>query len=223
MVDGKNQPPVNPVVLKYENKDEYKLIDTLVDWSEEYGGLDSFTRVQWCVESYKDVKYRRTILWLDDCFAEVVRVGNPHKRNVNYCLHTLGSIENEGEKISGDYREEGPLRYIKSVEELPAGEEIKIGSEKNLISMHHFSEDSRIYKGKGPGNPSVSDIDYLFIESSEQEIYYINIFDYSSEKKRKNVSLTKNGSTIHIEIGDKEHKSYYTLDMKSSGAEVAVK
>lgn len=214
-VDGENHPPVDPRVIKYEESKGYKLIDVLVDWREEYRGIDSFTQVQWNEESYKDVVYRRGIVYLEDHFIEVVRVINPHGRDVKYCLHTKGVVKNDGNHWKGEEFSKKPLKYIGDMRQIDTKSGIEIKSDKNQIKIYTSVE--KALTGRGPDNPSNKDMSYIFYESNERDVWYINLFDLTEGQVIEDVFIRREGDRIEIELLKGMVEKSYILEVEEKG------
>ncbi|WP_413701906.1 heparinase II/III family protein [Psychromonas sp. KJ10-10] len=66
VVNQSNQSPANPTVLHYHQSQDFTFVDTLVDWSLPIATVDSHTLVHWNEADYKDIQFRRSMLWLGD-------------------------------------------------------------------------------------------------------------------------------------------------------------
>ena len=218
-INGENQPPVNPKIIDYRIENNYKLIDAEVDWSIKPPKLDSFTRVQWCEKSYKDVRYRRSIVWMEDHFIEVIKVINPHEQNILYSLHTKGVIQDKGIKIDEFIADSNPAKYFKSLEKLE-GEKITINSRKNNVIIYSLPQKHKI-KAKGPDNPSTHEIDYLFLKSNEKNVIYANLFDFTGGKI-SDVSIKYKNNIVKIECNLSGIRKKYSLEQNDTSFDVDV-
>jgi hypothetical protein len=144
---------------------------------------DTFTIVQWDLESYENVKMTRKIAWTGTYFVDLFLVDNVNPRYfIDWSLHIAG----ERTTIYPDeidittFSEKKPLKHLHSVS---SKEHTKAactsyqcmgGVKADLYSMNF---DGQTYYGKGPDNPSVSDLEYVIERKKGGKAMFFHVLE----------------------------------------------
>ncbi|UNA37344.1 hypothetical protein LRM35_22710 [Klebsiella variicola subsp. variicola] len=67
--------------------DDVFWLDCETDWGKPPPALDSHSRVEWDQESWRDVRFRRRLLWLEEVLIDLSTVENPHRQQLDWTLH----------------------------------------------------------------------------------------------------------------------------------------
>lgn len=188
-IGGENQAPVNGKLLRYEENDGVVYVEAEADWQAPYEMPDSFTIVQWKEEYYRPVKMVRKIAWTQDYFAEVfVVTGAGPGLPVDWVMHFSGKmtaapegtvVEMAGElpagtpeemsgktpeTMPGRFAEKKPYKHLHSMKKAGADEPVRLMTYDDggvRTEVFSWNQGYDLFYGKGPDNPSVSDINYL--------------------------------------------------------------
>lgn len=219
VINEENQPPANARVLSYKETKDYIFLDTEVKWDGSYVTLESHTRVEWDVDSYKDVSMRRIIIWCGDYFIEVFKVDGVSSKSIDWVLHVCGCMEPHSRALkSGDVlSNKKPFRYIKDITYI--NNPGKTISTWNLgdtrLNLYSFNPDSNtVYFGQGPDNPSISDISYIINRVTGNGTIYLNVFEAYKKGKQvvKDVEFSVLDKEVSIVIVKESEKLSYRID-----------
>lgn len=224
-VNQKNQPPANPKTSYFESNEQFTYISTEVNWSDTIEKLDSHTIVQWDEESYKDVVFKRNILWLngniDDLAIEINQITNPHQQSLDLIWHIRGKMQNltDFESINSPYL--GPLERLKECtsQKLEGMNSYHFDiQDQSPYSMHLYNPHQyKVITGQAPDNPATSDLSYLIMNSSDTLVSNVTIHDLDHQHPVKveaiswvnneiNIQVIKNGIPSKISINLSENK-----------------
>lgn len=167
VIGEENQAPANGRLTRYEENDGIVYVEAEADWTAPYEMPDSFTIVQWNEECYRNVKMERRIAWAQDYFVDVMIVtgANPED-SIDWVMHVSGENTTAPEgRRAVSFSEKKPYKYLHSViqaEENPVGETTTMVYRDGEVVTRVFGATwgQTLYYGKGPDNPSVSDINY---------------------------------------------------------------
>ncbi|MDE1315931.1 heparinase II/III-family protein [Vibrio aestuarianus] len=183
VVNQKNQTPANPEVLNYIEQDDYQYIDTCVDWRKPAATVDSHTIKQWDEESYRDIQFRRSILWFGDLAIEINQVKNPHQQNLDLTWHTRGTFNGLPCSLSTAANPlSGPLARMHSCKRADVNDAItrvnyRIPGCATYTQHHHIDGGHSILTGLAPDNPATSDLSYLLIRGNQQQLRCVTLHD----------------------------------------------
>ncbi|KII79408.1 heparinase II/III domain-containing protein [Vibrio renipiscarius] len=170
-VNQQNQPPANPQVNQFVEANEYTWLDTQTDWCGEQPTVDSHTIVQWDDAAYKDVVFRRQILWLGDVAIEFDTVKNPHQQQLDLIWHIRGEHHTLSQAKSCDNPLDGPLARMTDSHEIPLHESIELSYE--IEGQTNFNQqiltDSKatLLLGYAPDNPATSELAYTLLRCKD--------------------------------------------------------
>ncbi|MEH0740353.1 heparinase II/III family protein [Vibrio cholerae] len=169
VVNQKNQSPINPTLLAYQQSDALTVIDTQVDWSEPAAQVDSHTLEHWDNKAYQDVRFRRTLLWLGNAAIELNRIDNPHQQQLDLTYHVRGKhqLAERGEAIDNPL--EGPLARMTDTQWLAeqSGLTLRYEIESQPTFTQFIASDTPLglLTGYAPDNPATSDLAYSLLRS----------------------------------------------------------
>lgn len=201
---------MNAVMTRWEEKDGVVYVEGEADWTKEYHMPDSFTIVQWKEENYRTVRMKRKIAWTEGWFAEAFWVeGAPDKLPVDWVLHISGEQKNlpVGERVE-EFSRQKPYKHLHSMKRMDLkghGENYRLlsyGDDGIHTDIFSWNQGQEIFFGKGPDNPSVSDVNYLIERSyGEQAVFahVITAYDGSCPVKDVKFSMEKEKIWIAVE------------------------
>jgi hypothetical protein len=182
-INEENQPPAGGEILRYEKLEDVTYVEAEVDWGAPYEMPDSYTIVQWDQESYKNVKMTRKIAWTDTYFVDLFLVeGVDPRYSIDWSLHVAGERKTKypNEIEVSVLSEKKPLKYLHSVSMVEHKEaactqyQCSEGVKMDLYSMNFGGQ---TYYGKGPDNPSVSDLDYVIERKLGGKAVYFHVVE----------------------------------------------
>ncbi len=198
-INGKNQAPANPYVVSYHEENGTVQLITEVEWKSTPLLPDSKTRVEWDEEAYKDVVFRRNITVKNDLLIDIITVDNPFDQEINttYLINA--------EPPLAEYKKTLFPRVFVAKEvslEVPVKLTWCAPDKFNLYCLS--LSNSMLFLGKGPNNPSTSDLTYLTMRSKEKQVAHITVTDFSGEDdiqikiENENLIVTVNNLTAHL-------------------------
>lgn len=215
VVNQKNQTPANPEVINYIEHDDYQYIDTSVDWRKPAATVDSHTIKQWDEESYRDVQFRRSILWLGDLAIEINQVKNPHQQNLDLTWHTRGTFNGLPCGFSATTNPlSGPLARMHDCKSADVNDTItrvnyRIASCSTYTQHHHIDGGHSILTGLAPDNPATSDLSYLLIRGDRQQLRCVTLHDLNDHYQLLNCEWKQQILTITF----RKAKERFTIDI----------
>ncbi len=226
-IDGMNQATANGVLTKCEETDGIVCLEAVADWMAPYQMPDSFTIVQWDEAAYRTVSMKRTILWAPEWFAEVFLVnGIPQGKTADWIMHFSGGIVS---RPLGDsvfiFSKEKPYKHLHSMIKLAtrtkkegegktaqfqeAAESIQtIYQDGDVVTWVYGMENGQtIFVGKGPDNPSISDINYRIERADGPTAVFAHVI--ASAKgicPVKNVTFERDEKCVTIRVVQTDEK-----------------
>lgn len=199
-VDQQNQPPATPRVLHWRQGDDFCWLDTQVEWPAPDACPDSHVRMEWNDEVYRDIRFRRRLLWLDDAIIDISSVENPHQRQLDWTLHPDGkALDADGEPAV--FAQSGPLTAMHNVTATPL-----TGSQpRNFSAAHHglalwLHGDATLFQGKAPANPAVRDISYLILRSHAPQAQFVCVWDLGAHMPLTQMEVINDRETVVIRL-----------------------
>ncbi|MCQ1061093.1 heparinase II/III family protein [Photobacterium sp. ZSDE20] len=204
VVNQQNQSPINPTLLNYQQNDKYTLVASEANWANEPAEVDSHTLVQWDEEAYRDVCFRRAILWLGDAAVELNTVINPHQQQLDLTYHVRGThLANEQRKsivnpLSGALERMRDVQLIESQTEFTQGYAIEGQPEFN----QHFAADREVdvITGYAPDNPATSEIAYSLVRSNQPELKTVLLHDLSEKQAYQLEKVIWNDAQVEFSL-----------------------
>ncbi|ECJ6125777.1 alginate lyase family protein [Salmonella enterica] len=173
-INGRNQAPANPYVVAYREENGTVQLITEVEWKSTPLIPDSKTRIEWDAEAYKDVVYRRNITAKDDLLIDIITVDNPHAQEIN-TSYLINATPPEAEYTTALFP------HTIATDAVPIAAPVKLSWQSpDKFNIYCFSAGkSVLFQGKGPNNPSTSELTYLTMRSKEQRVIHITVTDFS--------------------------------------------
>ncbi|MGF1702893.1 heparinase II/III family protein, partial [Photobacterium makurazakiensis] len=215
VVNQKNQTPANPILLNFKQQESLTFIDTLVDWSLPAAEVDSHTLVHWDEQSYKDIKFRRSVIWLGDAAIEINQIENPHQQQLDLTWHARGKMVSNisGEDLSSSPLE-GPLARMNQcrITDIANGVthfEYDVGQETPYRQQLCTEGGEHWLTGLAPDNPATSELAYLLLRSSQQHLKNVVLHDLVGQYQLEsanwednsiNIVFSLSGHTKEIEV-----------------------
>jgi hypothetical protein len=144
--------------------DDSLWLDSEVDWGKP-PKLNSHSRVEWDAAAWRDVRFRRRLLWLEDVLIDLSSVENPHRQQLDWTLHLAAqALDQSG--TAQPFSLSGPLRRMTETTMTPL----------NGCQPRHFarggdtvalwlSGDGELWQGLAPDNPAIRNLSYLVIRN----------------------------------------------------------
>lgn len=187
-IGGENQAPVNGKLLRYEEIDGVVYVEAEADWQAPYEMPDSFTIVQWKEEYYRPVKMVRKIAWTQEYFAEVfVVTGADPEIPVDWVMHFSGEIVAAPAGIPAGvspehFAEKKPYKHLHSMKKAVTDEAVRRMTYDDggvRTDVFGWNQGYESFYGKGPDNPSVSDINYQIERNYGSESVFAHVISSS--------------------------------------------
>ncbi|WP_253376984.1 heparinase II/III domain-containing protein [unidentified bacterial endosymbiont] len=174
-VQGKNQPPAIPRVLSFFRDDALTRLIVEVDWRAASVLPDSKTRVEWDEAAYQDIVFRRSISVVNDLLMDMRVVDNPHGQTVDtsYLIDAQPAIQRTYDKRLHPGIVVGDAEAVHGV--------IKhtwYGTGR-FCTWSWSPGETQLFQGKGPDNPSTSDVEYLIMRSEDKRVVHVTVTDFS--------------------------------------------
>ncbi|EFE06428.1 heparinase II/III domain-containing protein [Citrobacter youngae] len=175
-INGKNQAPANPYVVSYNKEHDTVRLITEVEWKSEQIFPDSKTRVEWDEDAYKDVVFRRSITAKDDLLIDICTIDNPHEQEIN-TSYLINAEPRDAEYCNSLFP------HIMAVDAVNLHTPVKLRWQSpDKFTLYCLSAgNSVLFQGKGPNNPSTSELTYLTMRSKEKRVIHITVTDLSGD------------------------------------------
>ena len=222
-VEQKNQPPAIPEVLTYHSDENLTYVDTVVDWSKEHPGVDSHTIVQWDDEAYRDIKFRRSMIWLSDAAIQIDQIENPYEKQLDLVWHVRGEHQVSDRAVDCENPLEGPLARMHSVKSqwLKQVEQQRFTIEGDRDFSCFLAADGELLTGRAPDNPATSDLSYLLLRSKEKHCRSVMVFDLSPDNPVIKVEADwGEQGRLQIKVIRNEAARGFSLNMTDSGIQL---
>ena len=205
VIDGKNMPPALTRVKKYQPLDDgCILLDAEVTWDGNYHLPDSFTIKAWDDEAYFGTYMRRQILWCGSYFIDVFSVKSDNRRRKEWVLHTDGELTNPSKeaKPMSPFTEGAQAKLHSLTYRKGEGAELqRYRCDGVFLDCHFLADGFTVIEGKGPNNPSVSDICYLLLRSEEPSPIYACVIEaHEGNSVIESVNIEKRGDEIAVTV-----------------------
>ncbi|EOI1354378.1 heparinase II/III family protein [Citrobacter amalonaticus] len=175
-INGKNQAPTNPRVVSYQEENSTVQLIAEVDWKNTPELPDTKTRIEWDSEAYKDVVFRRNITASDDLLIDVITVDNPHYQEIStsYLINAEPPVAEYTNTLF-------PHIITTCGVNLKAPIKLSWQSPDKVTTYCLSPGNSLFFLGKGPNNPSTSELTYLTMRSNEKRAIHITVTDLSGD------------------------------------------
>lgn len=204
-VNQTNQPPANAAVLGWHMGDNYLWLDTEVDWGQPPPQLNSHTRLEWDEEAWREVRFRRRLLWLDDVLIDLSMVDNPHRQQLDWTLHLAAqALDQSGTPMP--FSLSGPLRHMteSTMTPLHGCQPRHFAREGDTVALW-LAGDGELWQGLAPDNPAVSDLSYLVMRNHLPQARFVCLWDLATKSPLTEVSVhhTAIGTQLSFWRGDR--------------------
>ncbi|GLS90175.1 alginate lyase [Psychromonas marina] len=183
-VDQENQPPATPSVNHYNQQDNFTWLDVQTDWCGEQPEVDSHTIVQWDTDAYKDVRFRRQLLWLGDIAIEFNHVHNPHNKPLDLVWHIRGMHAGLDEDNQCVNPMTGPLARMIGCHGRVINDSLSLDYHIENDSDFHqqmlVNQDVQLLRGYAPDNPAVRNLAYSIVRSEEKHLQVAVVHNLTS-------------------------------------------
>lgn len=210
-VNQTNQPPANAAVLGWHMGDDYLWLDTEVDWGQPPPQLNSHTRVEWDEEAWREVRFRRRLLWLDDVLIDLSMVDNPHRQQLDWTLHLAAqALDQSGTPMP--FSLSGPLRHMteSTMTPLHGCQPRHFAGEGDTVALW-LAGDGELWQGLAPDNPAVSDLSYLVMRNHLPQARFVCLWDLATKSPLTEVSVHHTAIGTQLSFWRGEHVAHVTL------------
>lgn len=204
-VNQTNQPPAQPQLLSWHHGDDFYWMDSLVDWRKAPDALNSHTRVEWDAVAWRDILFRRRLLWLDDVLIDLSDVHNPHAQQLDWTLHLAArALDQRGE--AGIFATQGPLCIMRNATVCTL-RGCQPRHFAGLAGEHTLwlAGDADLWQGTAPGNPAVSDLSYVVLRSHQSQARFLAVWDFCAERPLTAVKIDHDERGSHITLCRGDH------------------
>ncbi len=217
VVNQTNQSPINPTLNRFDKTENYTLVDTSADWGKSEATVDSHTLVHWDSNAYKDVKFRRIVLFVGDAVIELITVVNPHQQQLDLTYHIRGTMSTTTgfESVANPLC--GPLERMRDTRLKAAVKQATLSytiEGQNSYSQWFKSEQEvDILSGYAPDNPATSDLAYVLLRSQRDAMRLAFIHDLSTEQSLRLEDVKWSGNSIEVSILRSGELETYRYDL----------
>jgi len=211
VVNQHNQTPANPVLLNVEQQTQYTFVDTLVDWRSPIARVDSHTLEHWNSDSYQDIQFRRSIVWLGSALIEINQITNPYQQQLDLTWHTRGQLQTLlSDKVINSPLV-GPLSRLHHCREQHAIAGIATFTYAVNQATHYHQHIAQIggdcfLTGQAPDNPATSDLSYLLLRSQQKRLKNVVLHDLQGNYQLLAVDWLESDLHILFFDGEKQKK-----------------
>ncbi|KFK96405.1 MULTISPECIES: heparinase II/III family protein [unclassified Serratia (in: enterobacteria)] len=199
-VNQANQPPAIPQVLHYHENKAFCWLDTEVDWRQPPPVLDSHTRVEWDNQAYRDVRFRRRLLWLEDALIDISSIENPHQQQLDWTLHLPGkALDATGDTAT--FSQNGPLSVMHDARVTPL-----LNSQPRHFAVSRegqalwLSGHAMLWQGSAPANPAVTDLSYLTLRSHQTQAEFVCVWDFNHKQPITKMRVKRDNSGLRMQM-----------------------
>ncbi|TQI80087.1 alginate lyase [Serratia fonticola] len=199
-VNQANQPPAIPQVHCYHQSEAFCWLDVAVDWRQSPPELDSHTRMEWDSQAYRDIHFRRRLLWLKGALIDISNIENPHQQQLDWTLHLQGkALDAEGE--SAPFTQQGPLALMHDARVTPL-----LNSQPRHFATSRTGQalwlhgDAMLWQGYAPANPAVTDLSYLALRSHQSQAEFICAWDFDDQQPITDMQVNRDHAGLHIQL-----------------------
>lgn len=210
-VNQSNQPPANAKVLGWQMRDDVCWLDSEVDWGQPPPTLNSHTRVEWDAEAWREVRFRRRLLWLDEILIDLSTVENPHRQQLDWTLHLAAqALDQSG--TSQPFALSGPLRQMRAstVTPLHGCQPRHFAREGDTVALW-LAGDGELWQGLAPDNPAIGDLSYVVLRNHLPRARFVCVWDLAKRSPLTEVSVHHSASGTQVVFWRGEQRGQVTL------------
>ncbi|XXD09099.1 heparinase II/III family protein [Klebsiella sp. R445] len=188
-VNQTNQPPANATVLSWHQGNDFQWFDSRVDWRDKPPVLKSHTRIEWDLNAWRDIRFRRQCLWLGDVLIDLSTLDNPHRQQLDWTLHLAAqALDKSGTALP--FALSGPLQHMRdaTMTQLNNCQPRHFATEDDTFALWLGGE-AELWQGYGPDNPSIAELSYLVLRSHQAQARFLGIWDFASQMPLTDVNV----------------------------------
>jgi hypothetical protein len=224
-VEQQNQPPANPRVNSFiEQEKQLTWLDVEVDWCGELPQVDSHTIVQWDEDAYKNIVFRRQVLWLGDAVIELNKIENPREKQLDLIWHVRGKHQLLSADKLIDNPFDGPLSRMTRCHEKTIVEntsiQYSIAEQQDFTQQIMPSGESQLIRGYAPDNPATCDLAYTLLRSREKMLQVNVLHDLSIDQNIVLVDISQSESLIEVKLLRASKIEIVIVDIESKSISV---
>lgn len=210
MIDEKNQAPGKAHLLRYDEDDSFIYAEAYIDWREPYQMPLIFTIPNWDEEAYRNIRMTRKIVWSKEknYFAECFIVEGLNGRTADWVMHIGGEpLENSGMlPLPGPLSAERPLKHMKQIGYLDRPEHAVCSSfvlEDIGVHLYSWVPDGKLYLGRTPDNPTVSDISQIVERKTGDAAVFLHLVEvYKGNTACRAVQMSLQNGKASVELDE---------------------
>lgn len=210
-VNQTNQPPANPQVSGWHMDSDALWLDSEVDWGKPPPELDSHSRVEWDATAWRDVRFRRRLLWLEEVLIDLSTVENPHRQQLDWTLHLAAqALDQSG--TPQPFSLSGPLRHMANATMAPlyGCQPRHFARDGDTVALW-LSGDGELWQGVAPDNPATHDLSYLVIRSHLTQARFVCLWDFANSAPLTEVQVNHTPVGTQITFWRGERVTHVTL------------
>lgn len=210
-VNQTNQPPANPQVSGWHMDSDALWLDSEVDWGKPPPELDSHSRVEWDATAWRDVRFRRRLLWLEEVLIDLSTVENPHRQQLDWTLHLAAqALDQSG--TPQPFSLSGPLRHMANATMAPLNgcQPRHFARDGDTVALW-LSGDGELWQGVAPDNPATHDLSYLVIRSHLPQAHFVCLWDFANSAPLTEVQVNHTPVGTQITFWRGERVTHVTL------------
>ncbi|MGE0970027.1 heparinase II/III domain-containing protein [Klebsiella sp. WOUb02] len=184
-----NQPPANTNISGWHQGEDFQWLDGEVDWRSPPPVLNSHTRIEWDSAAWRDVRFRRQLLWAGDVLIDLATIDNPHRQQLDFTLHLAArALDQSG--LAMPFALSGPLQKMRGATMVPLQNcqprHFAAGSETFALWL---AGDGELWQGYAPDNPALGELSYLVMRSHQPQTRFLCLWDFASQMPLTDVSV----------------------------------
>ncbi|MDB1125377.1 heparinase II/III domain-containing protein [Vibrio algarum] len=185
VVNQSNQSPNAPKLLNFSQEKDHLLVDSIADWREAQPSVDSHVIEQWDSASYKDIVFRRVVLWFGNLAIEINRVHNPNRQQLDLTYHVRGEHILSLDWVPVDNPLSGALTIMRSCHRKDSTQyqvmRYQISGESDFSQTIATDSPCELLIGEAPDNPATKNMAYLLVRSRERNFSSLVMHDLSQD------------------------------------------
>lgn len=218
-INQQNQPPTNPNVNLFVKQPTYTWLDVQTDWCGDLPVVDSHTIVQWDEDAYRDVIFRRQVLWLQDVVIEFNHVENPHQQQLDLIWHIRGIHVGLKQSTQCENPLEGPLSRMIQCHQFKLDNNAlltyDIQDQPTFEQQIASSTDADLLLGYAPDNPATSNLAYTILRSVSPKLQVATLHNLSCSDSIQLSELEFFSSHISFNMERNHNRQKVSIEIES--------
>ncbi|TEW54663.1 alginate lyase [Psychromonas sp. RZ22] len=221
-VEQGNQPPSKPSVNHFKKQAEFTWLDVQTDWCGKLPIVDSHTIVQWDEDAYRDIYFRRQILWLGDVAIEFNHINNPHLKALDLIWHIRGVHSGLNKENECDNPMLGALARMTGTHSKTIHQHhlltYEIEGQESFKQQLFVDHEVELLSGYAPDNPAVSDLAYSIVRSHQETLKVAMVHNLSADLALSVANLVWRENGVSLQIT--RHNKIQSIDISYADAQV---